>query len=70
MARPAGLTEPLEKRNVRLFKGDYAEIGNLFPTVGAAVAIRALVRQTIIRAKAAAGPLDLDLSDIDLEDGQ
>lgn len=70
MARIAGRTDPIEKRTVRLFKGDYAELGDLFPQVGAGPAIRALVRQTIQRAKDATAPLDLDLSDVQLEDGE
>ena len=70
MARPAGKTDPIEKRTIRLFKGDYNELGALFPQVGAGPAIRALVRQTIQRAKDAAAPLDLDLSAVELEDGE
>ena len=70
MARIAGRTDPIEKRTIRLFKGDYTELGNLCPGVGAGPAIRALVRQTIERAKASATPLDLDLTDIELEDGE
>lgn len=68
MARIAGRTDPIEKRTVRLFKGDFSRLGELFPGVGAGRAIRALVRQTIQRAEAATAPLDIDLSGIDLGD--
>lgn len=37
----------LHKHTLLLFEGDYAEMQNLYPEVGAAVAIRTLIRAHI-----------------------
>ena len=57
--------QDLEVKNIRLFKGDYERLGNLFPTMGAGPAVRALVRNTIKRAEAAAKPLDIQLDGVE-----
>lgn len=54
--------ENLEVKNIRLFEGDYARLGAIFPSLGAGPAVRLLVRQTIQRAEQAKSPVDLDLS--------
>lgn len=47
--------------NIRLFKGDYAAIGTLFPKMKAGPAIRAIVRNFLERNRASAEPLNIEL---------
>lgn len=59
---------PLTKHNINLFEGDFTRLSTLFPTLGASIAIRHIVRETIRRAEAAKGTAPLDLSDINAEE--
>lgn len=65
----AGRRSPidLEKKTLNLGRGDFEAMGVLFPSLGASNAIRILVRNFITRVQASAKPLDIDISDSDLE---
>jgi hypothetical protein len=52
---------PLEVINIRLYKGDYEQMGILFPKMKAGPAIRLLVSNFIERQKASIAPLDIEL---------
>jgi hypothetical protein len=58
---PKNENKEFEVYNIRLHKGDYAAIGNLFPKLKAGPAIRAIVHNFIERNKASAAPLDIEL---------
>lgn len=47
MVRKVNETEELQKHTLNLFKGDYEEIQNMFPDLGAAVIIRRVVRNYV-----------------------
>lgn len=46
------MQDPLQKHTLNLFEGDFEELQALFPDIGASAAIRQLVRNAILRAKA------------------
>jgi len=66
MARKSHI--PIEIKKIRLFAGDFDRIGALYPTQGASVAIRTILRNFIERHEKAVKPLDIDLGALDLEE--
>ena len=59
---------PLELKPIRLFQGDFERLQALFPTMGAGPAIRKLVRNLCDRVEETRRPVDIDISDIQVED--
>ncbi len=64
----AKTTIPLEMKPVRLFQGDFERLQALFPTMGAGPAIRKLVRNHCDRVEETCRPVDIDISDIAVEE--
>lgn len=57
---------PLEQKILRLYKGDFERVQNLFPSLGAAPAIRMLIRNFCDRVEQSTQPLDIDLTDVNV----
>ena len=43
--------EPVQKHTLNLYEGDFEEIKSYFPDLGAAIVIRKLVRQYVLRIR-------------------
>lgn len=59
---PAPSREPIRKHTLFLFAGDYARIGELYPDLGSAQAIRELVRQHIQMVEAASPTANIEVT--------
>lgn len=59
---------PFEKRTLNLGRGDFERMGQLFPRMGAAVAIRTLLRNYIRQIEATAAPIDIIINPETIEE--
>lgn len=67
MAKPKS-DIPLEKIALNLGKGDFAMMGQLFPSMGGGKAIRLLVRNYITQIRRQTKPLEIDINPDDVKE--
>ena len=55
---------PLEKVTLNLFDGDFARLGELYPTIGPSLALRKILRAHIAKIEAAVHPRIIEIQDM------
>lgn len=52
---------PLTKHTMLLFEGDFAELQDLYPDIGASAMVRRLIEKYLERVRANGGPVDVNV---------